>query len=500
MKRLLGKEYISSERIVSLAEVEPKYSLVPPFDPSTRYPEYPFDNNDVAIPYTNPAYEGVRNVLRNLNLDIEHFSTPNWNPLGELVEPGNNVVIKPNLIRESHAKKKYEWIQVITHGSVIRAVIDYVFISLKGEGKVIVADGPQTDSDFDELAARNGLYEIADFYQKKGLNIELLDLRREKWLSKDGITYKRLALPGDPKGYVTVDLAEASEFSTYSLNGKFYGADYDVSETNKFHNHGKHEYVLCKTVMDADVLINLPKMKTHKKTGVTLSLKNMVGVNGYRNCLPHHTIGTPKENGDELPSSGIKSSIQSKFILWFKNLINASGGEAGNWARALKRLGALNFGETSEVVRSGNWHGNDTAWRMVLDLNKIIIGYDSDGERREKPLSYLTIVDGIIAGEGDGPLSPDSVPFGRIVAGLNPVAVDTVCATIMGFDYKKIPLLRNAWSMDKSPLVDYPVDELVCCMGGPDRKISIEQVSGECTQHFNPHFGWKDHIEKGPAD
>ena len=60
----------------------------------------------------------------------------------------------------------------------------------------------------------------------------------------------------------------------------------------------------------ADVVINLPKLKTHKKTGVTISLKNMVGINGYRNCLPHHTIGTPDASGDEFAAADSATSCR----------------------------------------------------------------------------------------------------------------------------------------------------------------------------------------------
>ena len=71
------------------------------------------------------------------------------------------------------------------------------------------------------------------------------------------------------------------------------------------------------------------------------------------------------------------------------------------WAIA---AGRLVFGDTQRVVRSGNWHGNDTCWRMVLDLNKCLFAFDGAGKRRVRPLRYLAVVDGIIGGEGSEPL------------------------------------------------------------------------------------------------
>jgi len=58
----------------------------------------------------------------------------------------------------------------------------------------------------------------------------------------------------------------------------------------------------------------------------------------------------------------------------------------------------------------------------------------------------LNVVDGIVALEGDGPNLPlgRSKPLGLIVAGSDGLAVDTVCAKIMGIDPKKVKHLRLA--------------------------------------------------------
>ena len=71
----------------------------------------------------------------------------------------------------------------------------------------------------------------------------------------------------------------------------------------------------------------------------------------------------------------------------------------------MKQAGRLVFGDTQKVVRSGNWHGNDTCWRMVLDLNKSFFHFNGAAEPRSKPLRYLVDVDGIVEGEGNGPMS-----------------------------------------------------------------------------------------------
>ena len=473
------------------------YPKEAPFRPFRRYPEYPFDYKPQT---SNGAYEAVRNSLQLLDLDKANFGQKGWNPLGELIKPGDTVLLKPNLICESHSSRTNEREQVITHPSIIRAVLDYVFIALEGRGKVTIADGPQTDSDFDEIVRRTSLDKVVDYFQDKGLEISLLDLRREHWLQRNGVTYKRESLPGDPAGYTTINLDGDSEFTNYPLNGRFYGADYDIEETAKYHSNGRHAYVLCRSVMDADVVINLPKMKTHKKTGVTLSLKNMVGVNGYRNCLPHHTLGTPSEGGDEFPASNLQNKVQSRMIVGFKKCLTAAGGCGGPLSRLIIKAGKSIFGDTSCVVRSGNWYGNDTAWRMVLDLNKCLFHFAGDGKSRTKPLKYFTLVDGIIAGEGDGPVAVDAKPCGVVVAGFNPVAVDTVCATLMGFDYKKLPMLREAWEIKDYPLVNYCPSNIECKSNVRQWDSPFAQLEEGEHLGFRPHFGWVGHIERSNID
>src|ERR1700758_2853032 len=61
-------------------------------------------------------------------------------PMARLVQPGDRVLLKPNLIRESHAQRPAEWEQVITNGAVIRAVVSLVAEALRGSGQIIIAD------------------------------------------------------------------------------------------------------------------------------------------------------------------------------------------------------------------------------------------------------------------------------------------------------------------------------------------------------------------------
>jgi hypothetical protein len=43
--------------------------------------------------------------------------------------------------------------------------------------------------------------------------------------------------------------------------------------------------LIAKDVLEADIIINLPKLKMHKKAGVTNALKNFVGSMAIRNIF-----------------------------------------------------------------------------------------------------------------------------------------------------------------------------------------------------------------------
>jgi hypothetical protein len=160
----------------------------------------------------------------------------------------------------------------------------------------------------------------------------------------------------------------------------------------------------------------------------------------------------------------------------------------------LKKAGRLIFGDTQKVVRSGNWHGNDTCWRMVLDLNKCLFLRDGSGEQRRRPLRYLAVVDGIIGGEGNGPMAPDAKPCGVIVAGTHPLAVDCVAATLMGFAWDRIRLLAGAFRMRVPAFVDFRPEEIQIISDRPDWNVPLAGV--ETTFDFKPHFGWTGAIER----
>ena len=163
------------------------------------------------------------------------------------------------------------------------------------------------------------------------------------------------------------------------MSGRYYGANYDQKETNYHHSDGRHEYRISRTVTSADVFINLPKIKTHKKVGVTLCLKNLVGINTGRNWLPHHTDGDPGNGGDQFPVATTRGRSERFGVRNLERLTNKHPKLFAPVYHMAKKAATPFFGHTRQTIRSGNWHGNDTCWRMVQDINRCLFYSDGRG-------------------------------------------------------------------------------------------------------------------------
>ncbi|MCH9031969.1 MAG: DUF362 domain-containing protein [candidate division Zixibacteria bacterium] len=475
---------------------DPDYCETAPFHPGEAFPE-------LELPYTsserNMAYEGVREAFRLAGLDKARSGTPDWNPLEEYIKPGDVVLLKPNLVKEYHPRDPRGWRYVLTHGSIIRAVADYVFKALKGSGMIILGDAPQTDSSFDKISSLLQLKSIQGFYHMHGYNFELVDFRKEEWTNEGDVIVERRKLKGDPNGYVAFDLADRSEFATHRGAGNYYGADYDARVVNEHHNEFKNEYLISGSAIKCDVYFNLPKLKTHKKAGVTINLKNLVGVNGDKNWLPHHREGSPCQGGDQFPDQKFSNQSERWIVNSFKRFALKNSRFGPRLMKALRPLGERIFGATEKKIRSGNWHGNDTVWRMSLDLNKIVMYGNMNGTFRESAPEnrkrYLCLVDGIIAGDGNGPMNPDPYHAGLVIFGADPVVVDAVGATLMGFDISKLPIVRRAFDTIYYKLTEVKSGEINILSNKILWNKRLVDVCPEDTENFRPHFGWKGSIE-----
>ena len=486
---------------VGLARTRASYAgLAPPFGPGKPFPELePLLGSETAGP-ANHVYEAVRASLYALGLDAARYGTPDWNPLGALARRGARIVLKPNFIRHWNPVPGATVESVITHGAVVRAIADYAFLAAGPEGSVAIAEAPQHDCQWQRIREITGLAELVDYYDRQlGLELEAIDLRREEVTYRDGVIVERRKLAGDPAGYRLVDLADRSAFHGSGLDPRrFRGADYDPGPTSRHHMDGRNEYLLSETVLSADLVVNLPKLKTHKKTGVTLALKNLVGINGDKNLLPHHSVGAPAQGGDEYPGGAPIDRLRSAATEVARVLLRR--GIGNRLVRLVRR--AENAARGDAFIRSGNWHGNQTTWRMCLDLNRCLYYSDARGTHLDAgaPVrTVLTVLDGVIAGEGEGPLAPRDVPLGAVLAATDPIALDLAAIRLMGFHEGNIPKVREPMRDAALRITDVrqPDDVRVFELGADaraPRELRLEDV--ECSRVFEPHPGWRGKLER----
>ncbi len=154
---------------------------------------------------------------------------------------GKRVVLKPNLV-EYHRDKV-----INTHPNIVAAVIE--LCQRQGAAEVVVAEGPGHCRNVEHLARASGLGDVLKHYR-----VRLVDVNHD-----------------EPMKCVNL--------------GRLTGLD--------------HLY-FSRTIGTAEVLISLPKLKTHHWAGATLSLKNLFGT------LPGICYGWPK---NELHWRGIDNSI-----------------------------------------------------------------------------------------------------------------------------------------------------------------------------------------------
>lgn len=429
------------------------------------------------------------------------------------VAPGQRVLVKPNWVLHFHPYGD-DLFSVITHSSVLRAVVDLLHEAMEGEGEIVIADAPQFNCDFAELMRRTEVERISDYYRRaEGVDVEIRDLRQIATVAKD-LTFIRSAdrveLKGDPRGYSVVSLGDRSAFVGLDNADRIYGADYDRGETTRHHNAERHEYLVARSVLDADVVVHVPKLKVHKKVGVTLNAKGMVGINGNKNWLAHYRVGPPSQGGDEYPDSEphaeqwrartMRYAIDHLLVdptgpreIVFKALRAAADASRSASAVLARRWPRLGTGDL--MLHGGNWHGNDTAWRMTVDLARAVVYSDSEGTIHDEPQRrFVSVIDGIVGGEREGPLTPVPRPAGVLLAGEGVLPADLVATRLMGFDWRRIRYQQ--WLVEESPET----------LGGRD-PAAIEVRSNVAEWEammrdaavadlgFEPHPGWVGHME-----
>ena len=108
-------------KIAIIKDEKINYNTNAPFNPDSKYPEYPFNELDEE----NIIYREIRNLFIKLEMDKENIGKKTWNPLGDIIKPGDNVLIKPNFVLDHNYIPEYGTECMITNGSIIRVCIRF---------------------------------------------------------------------------------------------------------------------------------------------------------------------------------------------------------------------------------------------------------------------------------------------------------------------------------------------------------------------------------------
>lgn len=244
-------------------------------------------------------------------------------PLGGMeafVKPGQAVLLKPNMLTAARPDEA-----VTTHPMVVKAVAQ---LAIEAGGQVMTGDSPGFVP-FHKAAEVTG---IAAACREIGAELAPFDEKAE------------------------IECAGARAVRRFSVG---------------------------RPVAEADVVINIPKLKTHGLTAYTGAVKNLFG------CI----VGLEK----------------AQFHL---------------------RL------QTREAFSE-----------MLLDL-AAAVG------------PALTIIDGIVGMEGNGPRGGDPRKVGVLIASTDPVAADLAAVRIIGLDPRQVPTLRLAGIDGNLEVMGTPIEEL----------------------------------------
>lgn len=386
------------------------------------------------------------------------------------------VLLKPNWVKQPF--REHDEICLCTHHSFILAALELVL--KKGPASVVIGDAPIQGCYWEKLVTNELVEKVALLAKEYQVPVEIKDFRRVFF---DTVA-NRLDKERNPMcNYIIFDVGSKSYLEPITQAGKksFRVAQYNPDNFTDTHKPGMHKYCIAKELFSADVVISLPKIKTHEKTGITCALKNIVGFNGDKDYLPHHRVGGTGMGGDSYPGKNI-------IRYWAELAMDNANRNMGNfwyrvWFKISTTLWAISLPGKQHQWHAA-WYGNDTTWRMVMDLNMIINYGKADGTLADTPQRELySFCDGIVGGQGDGPLSPDPLNLG-VVSFTNDAATNDICmATLMGMAVEKLPLLAAAKSFMPHRKVSVSLN------GRPVKIEDLRQYAVSAT----PSRGWQQY-------
>jgi uncharacterized protein (DUF362 family) len=429
-----------------------------------------------AIPGIYASHDGLRALIREAITNAGFGRENSSAPLADIIEPGTVVLLKPNwVLHENRSGATMDC--MVTHPAFVLAALAEVLVARPG--RVLIADAPIQGADFDRLvtpAWRAQVQRLAE-----GTPVEILDLRNTV-ATHVGDLLTTCGGRRSASRFTLFDLGRDSLLEPVSQPaGCFRNTSYDPDDMARVQGPGVHKFLLCKEAFEADVILNLPKLKAHAKTGVTAALKNLVGLNGDKNYLPHHRLGGSALGGDCY--EGLRP-----FKRLAEFLLDQANRRIGRRSYVLFKRAARYANAVHRGDLEGKWAGNDTAWRMVLDLNRIVLYGDVDGVMHESPQRKIySLTDAIVAGDRNGPLAPEPVPLGVVTFASSSAHADAVHLALMAFDGESVPLVKEAFREMRWKLA---ANSPITRVGVAGRTQTVGQCAASIRLRFRPPDGW----------
>ena len=420
-----------------------------------QFPELPgFEPTSAAV--------ALRTILLDAGLDRARAGTPAWNPLSAWVQPGMNVALKPNWVSHQNGGPD-GWECLVTHPSLVEALARYVLKA--GPRRLTIGDAPVQGCDFEALMRLTGTGAALERLPAGSTDVAIADFRLVS-LDAGAAGAARDSTTRTMADYVAFDLGPESLLEPITTDdAPFRVTMYDPRALAETHAPGRHQYLVAREVVEADVVFNVPKLKTHKKAGITGALKNLVGINGHKAYLPHHRKGGSIDGGDCYAGHSLLKA-RAEDTLDAANRLDGGRIKALLYrsAEVLERVGT----STEDVGGlEGSWHGNDTVWRMSLDLQRLLRYGRSDGRLADAPQRLIvSVTDAVVAGQGEGPLAPSPCPLGLVTVATSAAAAEWVHAELMGFDPQRIPIVVHAFDPFRYPLAGFRPEAIGVQAGG----------------------------------
>ena len=361
---------------------------------------------------------------------------------------GKKILLKPNWVL--HDKTESDRICLRTHDAFLLVALE-LLLEMQPE-RIVLGDAPVQGCNWERMLSTDFIESVHQLSGQYKVPVSIKDFRRVSYNPETNqLEQNRNAI----EEFIIFDVGKRSYLEEVSDDERspFRVTNYDPGRLAESHRKGVHKYCITKELFDADLVITVPKIKTHQKAGLTNALKILVGVNGDKDYLPHHRKGALGDGGDCYPGKNPLRKMSEDILDYANTKIGKpSYKPLLHLTAALWRVSKPD----NEQNLAAGWYGNDTTWRMVLDINQVVLFGKLDGTLSDTVQRELySLCDGIVAGQGDGPLKPDPLALGVVAFSNDAAFMDIVAGNIMRMEVDKITLLHNAkdWLKNKDCLL-----------------------------------------------